>query len=372
MMRLAVLLALLLAVGGVLLWLPAADPELPPAPADPAAPDPAPVAAPSQRAIAATPPAPSPPPSGWQPETAAHPAGGPANVTLTVRSSATRAALAAFHVTFCTNLPTVALPVMRAEGKDGAAALQLAPGSRGELLVEADGHAPATAEVLAPPSGHWPLHLDLFLDPVAGGSGIALRVRGPDGAPIPHVRVQALALRGNPTDEWAGARQLWLRRASDAEGRYELPELAPGLCGIRLCATAADGALLPLLPFARIYSLDGSNGFREDALLEPGCLLTLDLVDRDGVPLDPEEHETGIELRRHGGDLVSRRWCQQADAGLVAAIDAPPGAGPCWLDEAVPGGLYTVTIRIDGRMRLDKQQIVLRAGERQVERLVVR
>ena len=122
----------------------------------------------------------------------------------------------------------------------------------------------------------------------------------------------------------------------------------------------------------RAFTLTGSNGFLEDVVLEPGCLLTLDLLDQNSAPLDPAQRQVTIDLRLPGGPFVSRRWHQLADRGLRAAVDAPPGPGPCWLDAALPPGRYALTVRADDDRIALRQELVLRAGERQVERLFVR
>ena len=105
-------------------------------------------------------------------------------------------------------------------------------------------------------------------------------------------------------------------------------------------------------------------------MLEPGCLLGLELVDAAGRALDPRAAPIALDLRRAGADPTTRRWVQRGDGTVLAADDAPPAAGTCWLDEAVADGLYRLRISVDGELRLDRS-LALRAGERQLERCVV-
>lgn len=288
------------------------------------------------------------------------------NVTLLVRHSRNRAPVAAFRVT-----ARHAGAIVRVDGVDGHAALALPAGASGELLVEADGQVPWQQPLQAPGAASPARHLEVFLDPSMVASGIELIARTLDRTPVADIRVEAVTLEAAAeTIDWAAGKRLWSRRAADAEGRYRLPELAPGRYAIRLQATEADGTLLPLLPFERIFELTGSNGYREDIVLEPGCLLTLDLVDASGKSFDPSRTAIAIDLRLAGGPAVSRRWHQFAARGLAAAIDGLPGTGPAFLNAALAPGHYALQVSIAGKVRL-RQTVVLRANERQTERAVL-
>ncbi|MCA8977263.1 MAG: carboxypeptidase regulatory-like domain-containing protein [Planctomycetes bacterium] len=296
-----------------------------------------------------------------------------ANVIVAVRSAATREPIDAFRVTFRLGIPTVPGTTVRADGTNGVASLTLAPRARGQLLVEADRHLPASQPLLAPGADELPLRLELFLDASAAMAGITLVVRDPEQRPVGHVRVEAQQLTAEVEDaDWATGHSLWARRTSNEDGRYTLPELAPGRYGIRLAATEPDGALRPLQPFRRVFALTGTNGYLEDVVLEPGTLLTLDLQAQGGAGLDPDEVAIHIDLRQPGGPAISRRWHQQGERGLIATIDGPPGPGPCWLDAAVAPGNYWLSIGIDGQTRVRQQLMMLRSGERQAEVVVVR
>jgi len=287
------------------------------------------------------------------------------NVELIVRSSRTHSAIAVFRYAFRHRGPTV-----RGEGQDGTAVIALPP-TGGELLVEATGHVPFTT-TLTPPTPDSPSRrIDIFLDEAALATGIEITAVDFSNTPLTDVRVDAFRLPKNAgVGSWNRGKALWSRRTTAASGRYVLPELPAGDYGIRLLATDAAGEPLPLLPFARTFTLTGSNGFVERAVLEPGCVLGIELVDYAGQPLDPKRVSITLDLRLAGGPKVSRRWIQKNERGRFAANDAPPAAGTCWLDEAVTGGLYRLTVSIDGELRHD-QQLALRQGERQHERIAV-
>ena len=244
------------------------------------------------------------------------------------------------------------------------------PGAQGELLVEADGHLPFRAPIEAPPTGAPARHLDVFLDPAATASGIQLHVTYLDRTPVTDVRVQAIELPAGGVDDWTRGHRVWSRRTANPNGDYQLPDLAPGRYGIRVVATDRDGATLPQQPFERVFHLTGSNGYREDVVLEPGCLLTLDLIDRHGATFVPGNAAVGIDLRLPGGPAIARRWHRLVQGRLEAAIDAPPGPGPCWLETALAPNRYSLTIHVDGRVAA-QQTLQLNAGDRQTERIVV-
>lgn len=289
------------------------------------------------------------------------------NLVLDVRGVRDGAPIRAFRYAF-----SHAGPTLRGEGAGGAARLAAPPATRGELAVEAAGHVPFRLELTTPAASAPARTIDVFLAEAGVATGIEIAAVDLAGAPVANVRVEAWRLpRGGELAGWHRGEPLWSRRAGDAEGIYVLPELEPGAYGIRLMATDAEGLLRPLLPFRRTFGLTGSNGFVERAVLEPGCVPGLELVDAAGRPLDPRALAIGVDLRLAGGPRVSRRWIQQNENGRFAADDAPPAPGACWLDEAVPGGLYRLTVDVAGDRRVDLQ-LALRAGERQLERVTVR
>jgi hypothetical protein len=338
-----------------------AQPEAPPAPAERS-----PVAAPT---APAQPTAPAAATSAPSPDTA--PATAPAaapNVHLSVRSAATSEPIAAFR--WRLRSPDGAL--VRGDGTAGRAELTLPPELAGELLVEADGFQPGSVpEFTSSAANAPPRDVELFLVPAAVATGITLLVHDTAGRPVPLLRVDAFALRPEQREiAWHLGRPLWSRKTAAADGRYVLPELAPGEYGIRVLAIDEAGEALPLLPFRRMFTLTGSNGFVEDVPLEPGCLLQLELNNAHGQPLDPAHGAVTIGLRLPGGPAEPRHWHQYRGKLLVRAEDQLPGPGPVWLAEAVPAGNWQLDVLVDGQPAV-QQLLALRAGERQQERIVV-
>jgi hypothetical protein len=202
-------------------------------------------------------------------------------------------------------------------------------------------------------------------------AGITLYVRDPRSLPVAHVRVDAFALAQPVPPAWHLGDALWARRASAPDGRYVLPELAPGDWGIRVVATDEHGALLPLLPYRGTFLLTGGNGFVEDVPLAPGALLALELVDAAGAPFDPAlAGATTLRLTLPGGPPVPRKWLVRDGAAATGAIDAVPGKGTVLLAEAVDAGQYALEVAIGGTVRAQRQ-LFLRPGITNEERVVV-
>lgn len=302
-----------------------------------------------------------------EPAPRAEPAEAAPNVVLRVRDLATRADLAAFRWRFQADDL-----VLHGDGTDGAARLRLPPRQTGRLLVEALEHAPFVTSVAAPADGTPAATIDAFLQPAATGTGITLLVRDTALQPIPNVRVDAFLLAPAAADgPWHLGAPLWARRSAAADGRYVLPELAPGDYGVRVLATDADGKPLPLLPFRRAFVLTGSSGYVEEAVLEPGCLIEFDLVDANGAALDPAQAgAVQLQLRPAGGDAVARLWTVRDGPKPAVAVDLLPTVGVVTPDQALAAGNYEFTVAIDGRQRV-QQFLTLRAGQVQRERIVV-
>jgi hypothetical protein len=258
----------------------------------------------------------------------------------------------------------------RGTGSEGRVELDLAPGTRGELVVEAPGHTPHHDAAFVAPAAGAARVVDVFLTPAALATGIVLQVRRSDQTPVARVRVDAFRLQGDARDTvWQITPALWSRATEAADGRYELPVLEPGEYGIRLVALEPGGELAPLLPFQRVFVLTGNNGFTEDVVLEPGCVPVLEVCDRHGAVLAPEPQQVvGLDLRAPGGPPSARRWLGKGERGPVAAIDRRPAPSATWPAEAVPAGVWQLDVFVDGELRL-QQQLVLRAGERQHERV---
>jgi hypothetical protein len=326
--------------------------------------------APSERSEvtpAPPPPTPSPAPASGEPAADQVPTA-PTNVVLLVRDVAGREPVPAFRWRVRSGDDS-----WNGTGSDGRAELGLPADRRGELLVEADQFAPfVRAELATPSPGASPLQLDVFLLPAVPQAGITLHVHDLALQPIQNVRVDAFVLTAQNRDgAWHLGQPLWARRAGSATGTYTLPELPAGDYGVRLCATDADGNLLPLLPYSRTFALTGDHGFVEDVPLEPGCVLALELLDATGQAYDPTRSGTlTLALELPGGPAVQRRWSSRSGAVDATAIDVLPGVGGCELAEPIAAGNYTLELRVHGEPRA-RRSLVLRAGERQRERIQV-
>jgi hypothetical protein len=302
--------------------------------------------------------------SGDAPATVESP---PSNVVLQVRALATKAPVAAFRWRV-----RGADVTQRGDGVEGRAELALAAGQTFELLVEADGFQPSSQLSLpAPAAGAPALQVDVFLAAQAVATGITLQVHDTALQPLANVRVDAHALRAdNRETAWHLDKPLWSRRRAAADGRYVLPELPPGEYGIRVFGVDDKGELLPLLPYVHTFVLTGSNGFVEDVPLEPGCVLSLELVDAAGRPIDPASGAVTLGLRLPGGPAIARNWLVAGERGLLSAVDALPGPGVCRAAEPVAAGTWQLDVLVSGDPRVQRQ-LVLRAGERQTERIIV-
>lgn len=294
----------------------------------------------------------------------------PVTVQLHVRSMLDQQDVAPFRWRF----------VLRGHSEHGdsegaRAELRLPAGATGELLVEADGMQPfSRSQLTIPTPPQAPLPLDVFLTPTPQGTGITLLVRDLAQRPIRHVRVDAFELGDhNRETSWQLGQPLWSRAASAEDGNYELPPLPAGEYGVLLLATDEQGRPLPLLPFRRAFALTGSNGFVEDVPLEPGCHLVLDMVEPNGDAFDPEVHgRITLGLRPAGAPPFERMWTSGGEGGaLQRALNAMPAKGVVWADEPLPAGAYTFEVFVNGDPRV-QQTLVLRAGEVQTERIVVR
>jgi hypothetical protein len=372
----SVLLVAVVAVVAVLAWWsfgggdgPAPTPDSttgttsPPTRSNPAAPE-------TGRIETAKPPTENATPAANDPPTAPDPtppADAPPNVVLKVRDLAARTDVATFRWRFQNSLGT-----HKGEGTHGEARCTLPPSSVGELLVEADGLQPFTRSDLIVPTPPAPaLVVDVFLGPAAPATGITLHVRDTALQPIAWARVDAWKITDdNRQTAWQLHNPLWARRASAPDGKYTLPPLPPGEYGIRVVAIDEQGELLPLLPFRRVYTLTGSNGFVEDAPLEPGALLALDLV-HGNEPLDPARHgRTTLSLRLPGGPAVERRWVVRAQNVEAGAIDVLAGPGRVHLADAIPGGQYQLEVFVNGQPRV-QQMLFCKPGQKNEERIVV-
>ncbi len=378
-MRIAAVLGLLLLVGlGIVLWStrqseatppPAYEESRAPAERTPAA------AERGERRLDASPAAPEPavgaaaaPPSrdGDAPD-AAHP---PAHVGTHLR-------LLPIDATTLEPIPAWTARLAHAGGRveawsrQGPCAVDWPAGLRGRLLVEAEGYEPAVDDGFTVPTATTaPVEVRVTLTRAATAAGIALLVHDAALQPIANVRVEAFVVPAADPDAWRGSRPLWSRRNASTDGRYTLPTLAPGHYAVRVLAVAADGTLLPFLPFERRFLLTGSNGFVEDVVLEAGCIPEFEIVDATGALLVPGAPPIGLSLRLPGGPEVPRQWLVRQQGELFRGLDVLPGVGAASPEMPVAAGSYVVVVRRPDRPA-HEEPVLLRAGERQAVRIVV-
>ena len=367
---------LFLAVLGVVAWMTFAngddDPQLPNQPAPGVdqpgeRPNPATASNPTRTDLTPEQQPPTKPPlevsPAKQPEVAL-----PGNVVLAVRDVSSRNSVSAFRWRFRGGTAD-----QKGEGQNGRAEILLPTDSAGTLLVEAEGYEPLTRVDFTPPAAPSPtVTLDLFLVPAMRDAGITLHVHDLALQPIQNLRVDAFALTPENRDgAWWLGQTLWARRSASPDGAYQLPPLAPGEYGIRCVAVDEAGELLPLLPFARTYSLSGTNGFLEDVPLEPGALFALELLDSSNQPYDPVKYGTAtLALRWPGGPSVQRKWVVRHNGVEAGAIDVLTGIGVATLADAIPGGQYQLEVFVNGDPRVQRQ-LLLRPGMKNGERLLV-
>lgn len=265
--------------------------------------------------------------------------------------------------------------VLTGDGIAGEARLELPPGRGGDLLVEAKGYqALLHRGVALTRHGDAGQRLDLALQAAAVATGIALSLRTADGEPVQRVRVDAFRLvePGDEQRSWQLGKPLWIRQTTTQHGTCTLPDLPPGRYGIRVLAVDDQSKLLPLSPYRQVYELTGSNGFREDVVLEPGSLPAFTFVDGNGAPFDPERQGVvGLMLRPPGGPDVSRHWLVASDQGQVQSLDHLPAAGTTTPAEPLLPGNYELEVRVAGDVRV-RRMVALQPGAMAPETIVVR
>jgi|GEM_PF-3789451 len=255
----------------------------------------------------------------------------------------------------------------------GVAELPLPTGVTGDLLIEADEMQPQTLKritAIAAPAP--PLKIDAYLRPTVTGEGIRLMIRDDQRRPVRNARVDAFALDdANRDGAWQLGPPLWSRRASAADGNYQLPALPPGEYGVQVRATNDAGALQPLAPFRSVYSITGSNGYLEEVNLSPACALRLELLDLSGEPFDPTSRGVvTVTLQGASARVVQRKWTgASGDGGTITAVDQVPTRAPIWLAAPVAPGAYTLEVRAEGAL-LARQLLNLSASS-QTEQVII-
>lgn len=275
--------------------------------------------------------APEPPVRDSQPADVVQP-----NLHIDVREQRTGQHVAGFQWRWLATMGSV-----KGEEQGGRAALSLAPGCEGELLVESAGLEPVTRRFATPPAGANPLLVDLVLAPLVARAQTALVVRDADSSPVANIRVTLL--RENRTA------QVWSRRANAADGFYRLPPIEPGSYWLRVSAIDAEGRPLPLVPVERQVNVTGVTSIEEDLRLAHGCLLSLDVLDAAGNPFDPKRSgRIELQFLDNGGAVRRVDWLGGTGTETVVAADQLPVQGTIRSAEAVPIGNCTIVVRGPG------------------------
>jgi len=282
------------------------------------------------------------------------------NLVLHVRDLISKQPIEHFHCTW-----TAGDDRNRSDADHGEARLRLPPG-RGTLLVEAETWQPCSRDDLdLPAPGAEPLLVELFLQHAGPGTGVRLSVVDDLGRPVAQLRVDTFpAVPGN-SRPWLTARATSARKASAADGVYDLPALAPGSHVLRLQALDGEGAPRALQCDYLPVELTGSNAIVQSVQLQPGTPLTLALVDAGGQPCNPDELG-GVALRLVDavGSVYPQLWEVVTPQGRVESLDALPAAGDALARDALPFGNYRLEVLVSGELRVTTS-LVLRTAEPQ-------
>lgn len=243
----------------------------------------------------------------------------------------------------------------------GSTALSLTAGSSGELLVESAGLEPATRRLELPKVGENQLLVDLVLSPVVAAAGAGLVVLDTTLSPVTSIRVTLLR-----EDRFT---KVWSRRAKAADGVYRLPTMEPGAYWVRVAAVDEQGMPLPLVPVDRPIQVSGITSVEESIRMQPGCLLSLDVLAADGNPFDPKQcGRVGLRFLDATGAQLNVDWRSGSGAEAVVAADQVPAVGRIHADTAVPAGACTIVVRGPGDAETPFQLVLERGTDHEVLR----
>ena len=243
----------------------------------------------------------------------------------------------------------------------GSTALSLTAGSSGELLVESAGLEPATRRLELPKVGENPLLVDLVLSPVVAAAGAGLVVLDTMLAPVTGIRVTLLR-----EDRFT---KVWSRRAKAADGVYRLPTMEPGTYWVRVAAVDEQGMPLTLVPVERMVRVTGVTPLEESIRMQPGCLLSLDVLAADGNPFDPKQcGRVGLRFLDAAGAQINVDWRSGSGAEAVVAADQVPAVGRIHAETAVPAGACTIVVRGPGDAETPFQLVLERGTDHEVLR----
>ncbi len=278
------------------------------------------------------------------------------NLQLDVRDQRTGQHVASFQWRW-----TALVGTAKGEEQGGHTALSLAPGVEGELLVESAGLEPVTRRFTTPTPGANPLLVDLVLSPVVATAGAGLVVLDTMLAPVTGIRVTLLR-----EDRFT---KVWSRRAKAADGVYRLPTIEPGSYWVRVAAVDEQGMPLPLVPVDRQVTVTGVSSVEESVRLQPGCLLSLDVLAADGNPFDPKQcGRVGLRFLDATGAQHNVDWRSGSGAEALVAADQVPAVGRIHAETAVPAGACTIVVRGPGDAETSFQLVLERGTDHEVLR----
>ena len=192
--------------------------------------------------------------------------------------------------------------------------LLLPAGTRGLLLVEADGFTPDRQEIEVPAQGAPPLIVDIFLDAAARQTGIWITARDSMGAGVERLRIDIWRLPDDQPDPAPGidpqGRTMWSRIGDAPGGRCRLPNLDAGRYALRAQPCEADGTPLPLLPQRSVFRFTGSEHIPLQYDFAPGQVLTIDSQGGSGAP-----QKLQAIVRGRDGSQLPVWWRSQTPEG---------------------------------------------------------
>ena len=197
-------------------------------------------------------------------------------------------------------------PAVKGPGPDNGM-LTLPAGTRGVLLVEADGFTPDRQRVEIPAESTAPLVIDIFLDPQARQSGVWISARDPLGAGVEQLCIDLWRLPADQPDPAPGidpkGRTMWTRIGKAPGGRCRLPNLDAGRYALRAQPCDADGTPLPLLPQRSVFRFTGNEHIPLQYDFLPGQVLTIESQNGSG-----QEQKLRATVRSRDGSQVPVWW----------------------------------------------------------------
>ena len=255
-------------------------------------------------------------------------------IRLRVYDAQSSMLIGSFKCTFTTGSGRQTLEVPEA----GEGFLDVALDVLGDLLVEAEGYTPDSRQRYSVSSMAREVQLTIYLNPKAPFSGIEIQAVDDRGTPVRHLQVTA---RQSDDDR---APPLWVRRAGDERGIYQLPDLPPATYWLSLAAIDEEGHRLPLLSHDETVLFGGSEQIPVPVRFRPGALLTIAVRDATGVQL--RGTEVSLRMVFPDGSPHSLEWQSAVDGKVLERRDGLPAAAPATLKEPLPPGTYELILQL--------------------------